>query len=60
MRMKNRASSEGLEPPVASLQNLRSEHIGEQVAAYVSQELPVLSQPLAGTVQLMYWAFTAD
>src|SRR5580704_3182107 len=30
--------------------NLRSEHIGEQIATHVSQQLPVYNQSLAGTL----------
>ena len=49
MRGAKQGLSEGLKL-AGVLLNLRSEHIGEQVAAYVSQELPVLSQPLTGAL----------
>src|SRR5208337_4203348 len=49
MRGAKQGLSEGLKL-AGVLLNLRSEHIGEQVAAYVSQGLPVLNQLLAGAL----------
>src|SRR5271167_50148 len=46
MRGTKQGLSEGLKL-AGVLLNLRSEHIGEQVAAYVSHELPVLIKLLA-------------
>src|SRR5208283_2274549 len=49
MRGAKQGLSEGLKL-AGVLLNLRSEHIGEQVAAHVSYELPVLSQLLAAAL----------
>src|SRR5271166_3459210 len=49
MRGAKQGLSEGLKL-AGVLLNLRSEHIGEQVAAHVSQELSVLSQLLAAAL----------